>query len=156
LIGAEANATTATSNNSATLTWTADATARLYKVYRGTVTGADNMTLIATIPAKAYNADGSVASNIATFIDNGSYTALSQFVPLSSGEETLFLVNGNPDRGSKLVGSLSPIGEKIDSFVTFTELARVKSTFDYMIEAFMALQIPYPSVHAMARRVRIA
>lgn len=156
LIGDEDSATTATTNNSVALTWTADANARLYKIYRGTVTGADNLDLIASIPAKTYNADGSVASNVAAFTDDGSYTALTQFVPQSAGEESIFLVNGNPERGSKLVGALSPIGEKIDNFVTFTELARVKSTFDYMIESFMALQVPYPSVHAMARRVRIA
>lgn len=156
LIGAEGTATTATTNNSVTLTWTADPAARLYRVYRGTTTGADNLTLIATIPAKTYAADGSVSGNKTSFIDDGSYTATTQYVPLSAGEECVFLVNGNPERGSKIVGALSPIGEKVDSYITFTDLARVKSTFDYMIESFMALQVPYPSLHAVARRVRIS
>lgn len=156
LIGDEDSATTATTNNSVALTWTADASAKLYKIYRGTATGADNMSLIATIPAKTYNADGSVNTNVAAFTDDGSYTALSKFVPLSSGEESIFLVNGNRNRGAEIVGGLSPIGDPVDNFITFTELARVKSTFDYMIEAFMALKVPYPTVHSISRRVRIS
>jgi hypothetical protein len=155
LIGAEDSATTATTNNSVTLTWTADANARLYKIYRGTVTGADNLDLIATIAAKSYDSAGTLSTNIATFIDNGSYTALSEYVPQSAGEESIFLINGNPNRGSQIVGSMSPIGDPLDTFITFTELARVKSTFDYMIESFMALKVPTPSVHAVARRARI-
>jgi len=156
LIGGEDSATTATTNNSVTLSWTADANAKLYKVYRGTVTGADNLTLLATIAAKSYDSAGTLSTNVASWTDDGSNSLVSQVVPLSTGEECIFLANLNPDRGMQLVGNMSPIGDMIDTFVTYAPLATTKSSFDYMIESFAALKVPYAEVHSVSRRARLA
>lgn len=156
LIGDEDSATTATTNNSVDLTWTADANAKLYKIYRGTTAGADNLDLLTTIAAKTYDSSGAVTGNVASWSDEGTLTADTSQVPLSSGEENLFLVNLNPTRGSELVGKVGPYGDPINEFITYTELARTKSTFDYMLEAYAALKVPYPQLHAVARRARTA
>lgn len=153
LVGVEESTTTASTNNSVTLTWTADANARLYKIWRGTATG--ELYLLCVIAAKTYAADGSVSGNVTSFIDNGSYTVNTAIRPLEAGEECIFLANLDPQRGAALIGALSPLGDAVDNFVTFTQLAITRSTFDYMIESFTALKVPYPQLHAVARRVRI-
>jgi len=156
LIGTEDSATTATTNNSVDLTWTADTNAKLYKIYRGTVTGADNLDLLTTIAAKSYDSAGTLSTNVAAYSDEGDLTVVSQVVPQSAGEQSIFLANLNPDRGMELVGNMSPLGDMISNFVAYIPLATTKSTFDYMIESFAALKVPYPEVHAISRRARIA
>lgn len=150
------DATTATTNNKVNLTWTADANAKLYKIFRGTTTGADNLGLLAVIAAKTYNADGSVNTNVAAWSDDGSLTPNTAIQPLATGEETVWLLNLSPERGVKMLGKISQIGEPINQWMTYLPLAPRKSAFEYMIETFMAQQVPYPYLHAIARRAKTA
>lgn len=158
-VGGEDSATTATTNNSVTLTWTADSNAKLYKIYRGTSAGAANLELLDVIAAKTYASDGSVSGNVTSYTDDGSKTPNSAYKPLddtSGHEEVIFLVNLDGRRGARLVGNLSPLGERLDTFVSYVPLATTRSSFDYMIETFHALVVPHPTLHAIARRARTA
>lgn len=156
LMGSIATATTATTNNSVALTWTADANALLYKVYRGDATGADNMGLLATIAAKTYDGTGAVSGTVAAYTDDGSATVNTAVRPLATGEENIFLVDLDPTRGIQFVGKMSPLGEAVDSFVSFVPLATRKSAYEFLIESFMAMIAPYPALHAIARRAKTA
>lgn len=160
LVGGEDSATTATTNNSVALSWTADSNAVLYKIYRGTTAGADNLELLDVIAAKSYDSAGTVSGNVTSYTDDGTKTPVSSVKPLdpvsSVVEETLFVVNLDPRRGAHLVGNMSPLGERLDTFVSYVPLAVTRSSFDYMIESFHALVVPQPTLHAVARRVRVA
>lgn len=154
LVGATDSATTATSNNSVALTWTADPAARLYKVWRGS--SATTMKLLTVIPAKTYDSAGAVNGTVAAYTDTGAATVNTAIDPLTTGHESIFLANFNPDRGAALVGNLSPLGERTDNFVSYVPLATRKSAFEYMIESFAALKVPHARLHAVARRVKLA
>lgn len=154
IAGVEDSATTATTNNSVTLTWTADANAKLYKIYRGLSTGV--WTLLDTIAAKTYDGEGTVSANVATYTDDGSKTPVSAIVPLESGEENIFLANLDVRRGASVLGNISPLGTPQENFLSYIPLATTRSSYDYMIESFMAVKLPYAHLHAVARRVRTA
>lgn len=157
MVGTTASATTATTNNTVALTWTADPNAKLYKIWRGTTSGAaDNLSLLTTIAAKTYNADGSVNANVTSFNDTGALTLNTNIKPLTTGEESIFLVNLSRLRGARLVGMVSPLGEQVANFISYVPLATRSSAYEYMIESFSALMLPYPTVHAISRRVKTA
>lgn len=158
LAGASDDATSATTNNTADLTWTADPNALLYKIYRGSSATADDMSLIAVIAAKTYAADGSVNGMVASWSDTGTATAITSMKPLSSGEETLTLVNLDQasERGLSVVGMMSPLGDPVDTFVSFFPLATRKSAYEYVLEAFMAAIVTQPTTHVIARRAKLA
>jgi len=154
-VGAEANVTLGTGNNTTNLTWTADPNAVLYKVWRGTVSG--NLELLDVIPAKTYT-NGAPTGNVTSYSDDGTKTPVAQIKPLQvvSGvvDETVYLVNLSRDRGLYLAGGVSPLGEQTEEFVTLTPLATRKSSFDFMIESFTALVVQQPVVNVIIRNVR--
>jgi HK97 family phage major capsid protein len=156
LIGGTANATTETTNNTVNLTWTADANAKQYKIYRGAAATAADMALLDVIAAKTYNGEGAVSGTVAAYADAGAKTPNTAIKPLSTGEEQLMLVNTSDVRGLQFVGMMSPLGEQTSTFVTYIPLATRKSAFEYMIEAFMAAMVPYPTLHVVARRAKLA
>ena len=156
LHGTENSATTETTNNKVVLTWTADANAKLYKIYRALTTGTDNHGLLATVAAKTYASDGAISTNVATWTDDGTYTPNTNVKPLTTGEQSIFLVDLDAQRGLQSVGMMSPLGERTETFFNYIPLATRKSAFEYMIEGFMAALVPYPQLHAMARRVKLA
>jgi len=154
LVGGEDSATTATTNNTVTLTWTADSNAKLYKVWRGTATGVANMTLLTTIAAKTYNSSGAVSASVATFSDDGSYTADSNITPLTTSGEVIFLANLDPRRGMTFKSLLSELGEPVDNLIRYVELARTKSAYEFIMETFGAIQIPWSKLHYTIRGVK--
>lgn len=158
IASAGVSVTTATTNLTARLTWTADADAKLYKIYRtgdGEADDDDNYDLIKVIAAKTYDSAGTVTGTVATFDDDGTYTAKTRFHPLAANEETIWLVDLNPIRGLSWVYLPNRAGTGVDGdgFVRFMPLARTKSSEDYLIEVFSAVQVPQPQVMAVARRV---
>lgn len=156
IASAEVSATSASTNNTIDLTWTADATALQYRIYRGTSTGADNLSLLKVIAAKTYTASGALNSTVAAFSDNGTLTPVTAVKPLASGEQNIVLVDLDATRGLQMVGMVSPLGEQTDSFISYIPLATRKSAYEFMIEGFMAPIAPYATLHTIARRCKLA
>lgn len=147
--GTEDSATTATTNNSVTLTWTADANARNYVIFRGLATGVHSY--LTTIPAKAYT-DGKVSGSVETWTDTGAITPISTIKPRTSGDEQIALVNISANhRGMKFLGSLSPLGDPIGDFVSYVPLATINSAYRFMLESFQAVKVPYPVTNYIIR-----
>jgi hypothetical protein len=157
LCSAEATATSATTNNKVNLTWTADANAKLYKIYRGSTTGIANHFLLAVIPAKTYDGDGALSTNVAAWSDDGSLTPSAVIKPTAtSGDEQIFLINMSNERGYGVVGKMSPLGERTDQFFSYIPLATRKSAYEFMIEGFLAGIARYPELNIIAKRARLA
>lgn len=153
--GTAASATIA-STGKVTLTWTADASAKLYKVYRtgsGEADDDDNYDLLKVVAAKSYT-NGVVSGNVGSFVDDGTFTANDDVHPLASGDETIWLVNMNPARGVSMLYLPNQFGtERAESWIKFIPLAKTKSSEDFMIETFTAQQNTQPATSVVARRV---
>jgi hypothetical protein len=143
--GTEDSATTSTTNNSVDLTWTADANAVAYMIFRGLATGNDNLQLLDIIPALTYDAAGTVNGSVETYTDDGSLTAVD-VRPLSDGEHNILLINRNPARGAAFIGKVDSMGRPIDRLFSYVELARVKDTYDYMLKGYLAARLVYPNL----------
>lgn len=154
VVGTADNASTATTNNSVKLTWTPDPSANLYKIWRGSSNDPDDMQLLTVISAKTRDTDGSVNGNVAEFIDDGSYDPIPSVQPLADGEETVFLANISDANGIKMLGKINVMGEPVANWLSYVPLATRKSALEYFLEAFMAVQVPYPTLHAVARRIK--
>lgn len=154
---AAASVTTATTNLTARLTWTADANAKLYKVWRGTTNVVADMSLVAVIPALTYDANGNVTGALATWDDTGANTPNAAVNPLTGTDEIVTLINVTPgERGNRLVGGISPLGEKMDSYMSYVPLATTNGSYRFMLEGFMALRCAYPELNIIARNARAA
>jgi hypothetical protein len=154
---AEVNATTANPNLTIRLTWTNDPNALLYKIFRGTATGA--LSLLAVIPASSYDADGNPTARVTQFDDDGSYVAPAHSAnqkPLDAGDEVIFLINRNKMQGASLVGMIDPLGQPQENFMSYIPLAITRGTYDFLIRVLVALQVPWERLHATARRVSVA
>lgn len=155
--GGAVSVATATTNNTARLSWTADANAKLYKIWRGTTNVVADMTLLTVIPALTYDANGNISGAVASFDDTGAYTAISAIHPLSSTDETVALLNVTPgERGNRLVGGVSPLGERMDNYMSYVPLATTNGSYRFMLEGFLALRVAYPECNIIARRARVA
>lgn len=148
--------TSASTNNTANLTWTADSTAKLYYIWRGTTSTVADMTLVKVIPALTYDSDGNITGATAAFADTGAYTLNASFTPLTAGEQ-MYVVNisGN-ERGVRIMGAVSPLGDPIEDYVTLTPLATINATIRFMIEGFMGFKVPYPTLNAIIRRAALS
>jgi hypothetical protein len=151
--GTEDSGITATTNNSNDLSWTADADAVLYLIWRGLATGVHQ--LLDIIPALTYDSAGTVNGAVATYTDDGSRTPIA-VKPLASGEQNIAIVDLNPDRGAAFIGKVDDMGRPIDRLVSFVELARVKDTFDYMLKSYLAARLIHPNLIALIRHAKLA
>jgi hypothetical protein len=156
LVGTSDSDVSATTNNTIALAWTADPNALLYKVWRGTSAAADDLQLLTTIPALTYDGTGAVSGMVASYSDTGTITPTAAIHPLTTGEQSIWLINLNAERGYNLTGMLSPLGEKTREFFKFIPLATRKSALEYMIEGFLAGYTAYPELNLVARRVKMA
>ena len=153
---ASSGVTTATTNLTARLTWTADANARLYKIWRGTTNTVATMNLVAVIPALTYDGNGNISGALATWDDTGA-TANTALVPLVSTDEIIGLVNVTPgERGNRMVGGISPLGEALSSYMSYVPLATTNGSYKFMLEGFLALRVTYPEANIVARNARAA
>lgn len=151
---ASANVVCGTGDNKANLTWTADANAKLYMVFRRLASG--DYYLIDIIAAKTYDGAGTVSGSVEAYTDDGSQSEVTQVVALETGEEMILLLNLNPTRGTAFIGLVDDMGRQVDRLLSFVELARVKDTYDYMIKGYMAQRTVHPNVHAVIRNVKLA
>lgn len=150
------SATTATTNNSVTLTWTADPNAKLYYIWRAASNSIGAAGLLAVIPALTYDGSGNVSGATASFIDNGSYTVNTAMIPLDAGEQMFLVNNSMNERGVKLMGAVSPLGDPLEDYVTFVPLATTGPAFRFMMEGFMGVKVPYPTLNAIIRRAKLS
>lgn len=159
-VAGTADSVTTGAANQIDLSWTADANAKLYKVWRtgdGEADDDDNYDLLAVIAAKTYDADGNITGDVTSFADDGSYTPNTDVHPLGAGEETIWLVDMNPMRGLSAVYLPNQFGsaQAENGFMRFVPLAKTKSSEDFMLEIFAAMQLPQPEVCTAARRVAV-
>lgn len=153
--GTEANATITGGSDAIDLTWTADANAVLYMIWRGLATGNANLQLLDIIPALTYDANGTVNGTVAAYKDTGAKTPKA-IKPLSTGEQNIILLNRDARKGAQFLGKVDDMGQQVGSAVSYVPLARVKDTYDYMIKAYLALKLPYPNLVAMVRHAKLA
>lgn len=151
---ASGNITSATTNNTANLTWSADSAAKLYMIWRSV--GGGTYYLLDIINAKTYDADGTVNGNRTTYADDGSKTISTTIKPLATGEQIVTLMDINPNRGAALMGLVDDMGSPVDSLVSFVELARVKDTWPFMLKSYLALRQIYPNLASVIRHVKLA
>jgi len=157
---AEVSDTAVGADDSIHLAWTGDANALLYKIYRSDVGGAAGSAyLYTTIAAKTRDGEGLITGNVITWDDTVNLTRPTNAaaeVPLGTGHENIFYLNLNPDRGAAVVGLVDALGEQVENLLSYIELARTRSSLDFMLESFLALQVPWQQLHAKARRVKVA
>lgn len=161
IAGTEDSDTTETTNNEVDLTWTADAAALLYIIWRGLATGNANLKILDIIPAVTYDSAGTVNGTVEAYtdtgsIDTGSGALLKAVKPLSTGEQSIFLANYNPRRGGAFLGKIDDMGRQTDRLFSFVELARIKDTFDYMLKGYIAARLVHPNLVGMVRHVKLA
>lgn len=153
--GTEDNVAITGGSDAVDLTWTADANAKLYMIWRGLATGNANLQLLDIIPAKTYDSAGTVTGSVATYKDTGARTPIA-VKPLSAGEENILLVNRNARRGAAFVGKVDDMGRPVDNLFSYVELARIKDTYDYMLKGYLAARLIHPNLIAMVRHAKLA
>lgn len=154
---ADSDTVTTATHDTVDLSWTADANAKLYAIYRTLAGEADadaNYDLIDIIAAKTYNSDGSVNTNVAAYSDTG-LTGLSNIHPMASGDETIFLVGLGQRQGlSRPV--LSPeVGEPMDALVNYVTLTETTDSLQFRLKSYHAVQVPWGELHGAVRRVTV-
>lgn len=149
--------TTATTNLTVRLTWTADANAKNYKIFRGTTNVVADMSYIATIPALTYDGSGNISGALATWDDTGANTANTAIQPLTSTDEVVALINVSAgERGNRMVGGVSPLGENMADYFSYVPLATTNGSYRFMMEGFLGLRCAYPECNIIARGARAA
>lgn len=151
---ASANVVSATTDHTANLTWTHDDNAKSYMIWRRVST--NPYYLLDIIPAKTYDADGTVNGVVEAYTDAGTRTCGTVVKALESGEQIIALVSAGGPRGVSILGKVDDMGRPISSLMSFVELARIKDSYDYFIKAYLAAKVPYPNVHAVVRHVKLA
>lgn len=152
---ASATDTTATTNNSVDLTWTADANAKAYMIFRQ-AGGSGDYQLIDIIPAKTYDSAGTVNGSVEAYTDDGSLSAISQVIPLEAGEEIISVVNINPVRGLAFVGLIDEMGSQVKTLLSFVEMGRSRDAYDYFLKSYHASRLVYPNLVSIIRNVKAA
>jgi len=161
IAAAEVNATTSGTHNSVTLTWTADANAKEYAIYKGTTTGDDNLGLLDIIAAKNYGTSGAVTTNVATYTDDGTIEAEATVNPLDSGEEMVFLINLGkqygvsrpvlpPFRGAPVSADWDPAS----AIVSYEDIPVATDEHAFRLKSYHAIQVPRGESCAVLRRAK--
>lgn len=153
---AEVNATTSGTHSSVTLTWTADANAKSYAIYRGLTTGDNNLGLLDITPAKTYAADGSVSTNVASYTDDGTITATATINPVDSGEESIFLVNYSREHGLSRVVLTPSLGDPVNDLLHYVEIPVATDELAFRIQGYNAMQVPWGQSSGVIRRAKIS
>lgn len=158
----EVSITLGVGENAASLSWTAFPGALLYKIYRSEGGGASGtVQYLTTIPAITYNVSGEPTGNVTSFLDTLSDTVRNAArTPMVSvggvREETIFLIDKNPDLGGYIAGLKNEAGENVENLIQFLRLARVRDAEEFLLVSYQALVVRGERYHAMLRRVRAA
>ena len=152
---ADSDTVTTATHDTVDLTWTADANAKLYAIYRtlaGEADSDDNYDLIDVIAAKTYNADGSVNTNVASYSDTG-LTGDSNVHPLASGDEHIFLVGLGQRQGLSRPVLTPELGEPMDALVNYVPLTETTDSLQFRLKSYHAVQVPWGNLQGVIRRV---
>lgn len=137
------------------LTWTADADAYLYMIWRSNDNGT-TYGLRDIIAAKTYDSNNTVNGTVAAWTDtdfsSGSHNTNIQ--PLETGEQIVTLFNASPRNGASYLGMVDGMGQALDSMVSYVPLARTKDTYDFMLKSYLAMKIVNPDLFAVLRNVK--
>jgi len=139
------------SNKTANLTWTADANAKLYMIWRKKDSGA--YQLLDIINALTYDGAGKVNGTRASYSDAGAKTPVA-VKPLLAGEEQIVFINTNPDRGVSIMGLVDDMGRPVENIASYVELARTKDSYDYMLKSYLTLKLVYPNLIGTLRHIK--
>jgi len=145
---------TVTLNQKVTVAWTADANAYAYMIFRQKG-GTGDFQLVDIIAAKTYDANGDVNGTVATYVDLGDQTPVTQVTPLETGEQIIVALNLNPERGLGIRALYDDMGEDMEMF-NFVELARTKDAYDYFIKTYVAPRVVFPELISVTRNVKLA
>ncbi len=156
---AEANASTSGTHNTVTLSWTADADAKLYAIYRGLASGDNNLGLLDIIPAKTYSGTGAVSGTVSSYDDDGTITSTAAIQPLDLTEETIWLVNLTQRYGLSrpvLVPTLgAPVASDVmDNLVHYVEIPVATDEHAFRLKAYNVVQVPRGESSCVLRRAK--
>ena len=141
-------------NATATLTWTANANAKLYAIYRGTASGDNNLGLLDIIAAKTYDATGAVTANVATYVDANAITTTAAIQPLDLTEETVWLVNLGKEYGISRPVLIPTLGTPVDNLLRYAEIPVATDEYAYRIKGFHCVQVPRGESSCVLRRAK--
>lgn len=149
------NAVTNGTHDTVDLTWTADANAKLYAIYRTNTDDSnddDNYDLIDIIAAKTYTATGAVNTNVASYSDTG-LTGIATVHPLGASEETVFLVGMGANQGVARPVLTPNAGEPMDELVRYVPVVETTDSVQFRLNSYHTLQVPWGQLHGAIRRV---
>jgi hypothetical protein len=132
-----------------TLSWTADPNAKLYYIFRQEDGG--SWMLLDVIPALTYDDEGKVSGFVEEYIDTGAKVP-SAVKPLEDGEQQIVLLNRTRERGVVFLGHVDDMGQKLDSLMSYVELARTKDSYDYMLKSYLGARLKYANTAASVIR----
>jgi len=151
---AEVNATTAGTQSTVTLSWTANASAKLYAIYKGTTTGDNNLELLDIIPAITYTSAGAFSAYVSTYDDDGTITETAAIQPLDLTEETVWLVNLGKRHGISRPVLIPTLGTPIDNLLRYAEIPVATDEYAYRIKGFHCIQVPRGESSCVLRRAK--
>ena len=154
IAASEVNAATSGTRNTVRLSWTADANAKLYAIYKGTTTGDNNLGLLDIIAAKTYNADGEVSGSVSSYDDDGTITSTTTLQPLDSGEENIFLVNYGTQYGLSRPVLIPTLGKPVDNLVRYRDIPVASDVWSFGLKSYHTLQLPRGESCAVIRRAK--
>jgi hypothetical protein len=150
-------AVTPTANYSVVLSWTADADAYAYMIWREPAAGGGH-DLRDIIPAKTYDSAGTVSGNVTGYTDTDfSASSVNEYVQcLETGEQMIILANASNRNGASYMGMVDSMGASISSMVSYVPLARTKDSYDFMLKSYLAMKIVNPLLFSVLRHVKLA
>jgi len=152
---ASGGVTAGAGNNTANLTWTADANAKLYMIWRQDG-GTGEYYLLDIIAAKTYDGAGTVNGTVAAYSDAGALTPSTTIKCLNAGEQNILLLNYGRDRGASFVGMVDDMGQPTGKLLNYVELARTKDSYDFFLKTYHTLRLVYPNLVSVIRHVKLA
>jgi len=154
-VGVAEAVVTPTADFDVDLSWTADADAYAYMIFREPTTAADGHKLVDIIPALTYDSDGTVNGTVLAFND-ADFAVEHEVEPLEAGEEIILLANASSRNGASYMGLIDSMGQSVDNMVSYVPLARTKDTYDYMLKAYLAMKIVNGELFSVLRHVKLA
>lgn len=148
--------TSASTNNTGHLTWTADTDAKAYRIYRGSTATVADMVLLKQIPALTYDSAGNITGTVASYDDTGTVTVGVAKPMVTDGEQLVVTNISKNDRGNKVMGAVSVLGDKMDSYLSYVPLATTNGAFRFMLEMFTALKVAYPTSNLIIRNAKLS
>jgi len=146
---------TPTADHEVDVTWTADADAYAYMIFREPTTGAAGHKLVDIIPAKTYDSAGTVNGVVELWVDTDFSVEIAEVEPLETGEQIILLSNASNRNGASYLGMVDSMGVAVDSMVSYVPLARTKDSYDFMLKSYLTMKIVNPALFAVLRNVKI-